>query len=137
MVKRLDVVPQRGVRRGVILPGPRGEEFGLQGAEEALHRGVVPAVAATTHAGADASAGEQLPIAAAGVLAAAVGVMEEAPGGAASHERHVQGGADERGGRGAAHRPPNHAPRGEVKNHGQITPARAGGTSGEVGRPDD
>ena len=56
-------------------------QLALQAAPEAFHDGVVVAVASAAHAGLDAGSGEPLPIRLAGVLATAIGVMDQPAGG--------------------------------------------------------
>src|SRR5277367_1223416 len=61
--------------------GARGElapmhQLAFQAAPEALDHGVVVAVASPAHAGLDAGSGQPLPIRLAGVLPAAIGVMD-------------------------------------------------------------
>ena len=70
--------------------GPSGEEFGFEGALEALHVSVVVAVGATAHAGRAAVLAEELAIAGRGVLDAAVAVMEHAARSSATDERLAQ-----------------------------------------------
>jgi hypothetical protein len=64
-----------GLAAGVKLELP--ELFDLEGCEEEFGRRVVPAIAFATHAANDARGLQRLTVVAAGILAAAVGVMEE------------------------------------------------------------
>ncbi len=70
-------VPQdlvAGLVAGVELEVP--ELLDLEGCEEAFGRGVVPAVALSAHAADDSCGLQRLAIVAAGILAAAVGVVK-------------------------------------------------------------
>ena len=71
VVEDLDVFEERGLR-----PAPGSEpramhEFGLESAEEALHRGVVQAVPLSAHRRLDTICLEQLTVVTAGILNAA------------------------------------------------------------------
>ena len=70
---------------------PMVHELALQCPEEALHAGVVPAIAFAAHAGRDAVRGEQLLVRPCGILTPAIGVMQESSFGQPSGERHAEG----------------------------------------------
>src|SRR5579871_2838506 len=77
VVERLDVREDARLR---LLPGGVPlvvDELPLQAGEEALHRGVVPAVGTAAHATGDAVLARELPVVVAGVLAAPVGVRQQ------------------------------------------------------------
>jgi hypothetical protein len=71
----------------------------------------------------------------AGVLAAAVGVMQERVGFAPAPDRHHQRVGDELGGHRSAHRPADHAPGEEIDDGRHIEPAFRCPDVGEVSDP--
>src|SRR2546422_7839578 len=77
IVEGRDVVMDRSLRFVFRRPGATMNELGLEGCEEALRHRVVPAVADAAHAADDATSGQLRAIHVAGVLASAVGVMNE------------------------------------------------------------
>src|SRR5215208_2971723 len=69
---------------------PVMDELGLEGVEEALHRGVVVAISLAAHRGLD-SGGPQAPaIVVCGILDAAIGMMDEPLSRALLLDRHGQ-----------------------------------------------
>src|SRR5512144_306871 len=90
VVEDLDVFEERGLR---LAPGSKARamhEFGLESAEEALHRGVVQAVPLSAHRGCDAICLEHLAVVAAGILNPAVGVVDQAPRQRAAPALHLR-----------------------------------------------
>src|SRR5512144_3238212 len=79
VVEDLDVFEERGLRLALGSKARAMHEFGLESAEEALHRGVVQAVPLSAHRGCDAICLEHLAVVAAGILNPAVGVVDQAP----------------------------------------------------------
>ena len=76
IVKPLDVIEHVGFRLGSrVVQRPRGT-FGLQRGEEALHCGVVPAVAGAAHATSQALVRQEPLERLAGVLAASIRMMQ-------------------------------------------------------------
>ena len=63
------------------------DQLGLEDRKEALHGRIIVHVAGTTHAGQGLGIGQELLIVAAGILAAAVGVMQQASSCDASAKR--------------------------------------------------
>src|SRR5947209_2928503 len=83
-----DVAP--GLIAGLIVT--MMDQFSLQAVEEALHGGVVPAVAFAAHRTHHAVLDQLLLIVTGSVLAATVGMMHAARQRPASLDRHVEGG---------------------------------------------
>ena len=59
---------------------PVMDELGLEGVEEALHRGVVEAVGLAAHRGGDAGGPQDVAVITRGILDAAIGMMDETCG---------------------------------------------------------
>src|ERR1700751_2285161 len=107
IVKHLDVfeqrLPRRLPRRVIVMM----RQLPFQRAEEALHYGVVVAIARAAHAGRQAVAGQQLLILIARVLHPAIAVVQQALGWRAVLQRHPQSSAAEIGPQTVAARPTN------------------------------
>src|SRR5688572_19353009 len=86
----VDVDADRVVRFGTRLECAAMHEFFLQGREEALRHGVVPTVTSGAHAAFSAVLVEQQTVLGARVLTAAVGVVHEAGGRAATAQSMPQ-----------------------------------------------
>ena len=124
---------------GVVdgLEGSGVELLGLEGLHEALGLGVVEGVARPRHADGDVVVGEALAVGEAGVLHAAVGVMDEAaPGRLARLERLVEGGHGERRAETAAEGPAHGLAREGVEDHREIGEGAGEMHIGDVGDPD-
>jgi hypothetical protein len=122
IVEDLDVVEDG--RAGLSPRGPlkNVSDLVLQRAEEALDTGVVPAVALPAHAADHVLAGEQLPVVAARVLAAPIGVMHQPSCELALAQRHLKRAGREIGVDAGAHRPADHLARAEVEDHREVEP---------------
>ena len=83
--------------------------------EEALHAGVVPAVALATHAAGDAAQGEEAPVLGTRVLAPPVGVVDEPLDVLATVEGLLEGGEDQGGVDAGADAPAHHPAAEEVE----------------------
>jgi hypothetical protein len=70
-----------------------------------------------------------------GILAAAIGVMDQARRGALSLDGHGQGSDGEFGAQMITHRPTNNLPGEEIQYDGQIEPSFGGWHVGDVGQP--
>ena len=103
IVEGLDVVEDG--QAGAVGVGEHFALLGLEGAEEALHGGVVMAVAPGAHALAQAMAGEQLPERPTGILDAAIGMHDEPGLPVAGGQGLLEGGGHQRGLQGAAQAP--------------------------------
>jgi hypothetical protein len=88
VVKAFDVGEQ--VSPGLFLGGVDAvmDALGFEGVEEALYRGIIPAVAFATHGRGDEGRGQGLTIGLGGVLDAAIRVMEETRAGALPLQGH-------------------------------------------------
>ena len=82
-----------------------------------------------------AVAGEQFGVGEAGVLAAAIRMHDQAGGGLAQRDRHLQRRADQRCRHGRGHRPAADPARVQVHDRGQIQPGAPGADAGDVARP--
>lgn len=128
----IEHIGPRLVPRGVVFSA---RPFSLQRGEEALHGGVVPAVAAPAHAADNAVVAQQALEVLAGVLAALVRVVQQLVGLAAPPQRHQQGVADQLRRHRAAHRPADDAPRVQIQHCRHEEPAFCRPEIGEVGHP--
>src|SRR5437879_1664869 len=81
VVEHLAVIEQRGARRCPRGPRRVVDALDLQRREETLGHGVAPAIAPETHAAHDPVLGQDALVVAAGVLTAAIGMMEQPCGG--------------------------------------------------------
>src|SRR5438270_6043858 len=77
VVEQLDVFEQLVACLSSGTPPARIDQFDFEGGEKAFRHRVVPAVAFTAHAAVDAVYRQQLLILVAGVLAAAIRVMQQ------------------------------------------------------------
>jgi len=107
----------------------------LQGLEEALHRCIIPAVDPAAHRLQHAEIGDQPPVAAARVLAPAVGMHDQSRRRFAPPIGCLQRVADEVGVQPMAHRPPDDPPAGQIHDHREIQPALDRAEIGDVGDP--
>src|SRR5262245_30989650 len=125
VVKALDVIMDRG--RGDRARWPEGvrDEFDLEGTKETFDGGIVPTVAASTHAADHPVPSEQALIRVAGVLASAIGVMQLRRALPAA-DGQVPRRNDDLGLECRADGPPYHAPRPEIEQHREIEPALGG-----------
>ena len=112
------------------------DELGFQCAEKALHRGIVPAIRLAAHRLGDGGRPQDLAVIASGVLAAAIGVMNETRPWTAPLDCHGQGGDGEFGAHMLAHRPADDFSGEQIEDHGQVEPALAGRDVGDVRQPD-
>ena len=110
-------------------------QLGLERAEEALDDAVVPAIARAAHARPHPVLPQDGLVALAGVLHAAVGVMQHAAADRASCERLPQRGERE-GGVCRVRGPAHDAARGQVEQHREVEPAFGRPQGGDVARPD-
>ena len=135
IVKAFEVVEHVGAGRipsGVVLPV---RAFRLERGEEAFHHGVVPDVPGAAHAARDAELTQQALEGFTGVLATAIGVMQQRLDGAAPPDGHNQRVGHQLRRHGRVHGPPNHAPRKEIEHDGDVEPPFARPHAGEVRDP--
>ena len=100
-------------------------EFGFQGAEETLHRRIVPAIRLAAHRLGDGGGPQDIAVVAGGVLAAAIGMMGETRPRAAALDRHGERRDGEFGAHVVAHCPADHLAGEQVEDHGQVEPGLA------------
>src|SRR6185312_667580 len=110
-------------RRGSALEVVGVVHLALEGGEETLGDGVIPAIALPAHAALNASGLKGLPVVVAGVRAASIRVMDEIRGGTALAKGDVQCLEREVTVDVVAGRPSNDPPREQVEDGRQVEPA--------------
>src|SRR5205807_297529 len=126
-------VAPRGIAIGVFAGV---DELGFQSVEETLHWRIVLAVALAAHRLDDSGGVQDVAVVAGGVLAAAVGMMDQACSRALPLDCHGERGDGEFGTHVIAHGPTNHLAAEQVEDYGQVEPALAGRNVGDIGQPD-
>src|SRR6266545_1538250 len=111
------------------------DTFDLQRLEEAFHRCIVPAIGLATHRLQHSEIANQLPVAIACVLAAAVRMHDQSRPRFTSPIGRLQRLADQVGLDPFAHRPADDAAAGQIHHHSQIQPALKRADIGDVGEP--
>jgi hypothetical protein len=112
-------------------------EFGLDGPEAGFHEGVVVAVSGAAHALLAGGSAENISIVVAGVLSAAIAVMNQTRRRLATGNGFTEGVADEFFGHAFRERPADDASRAEIEQGGEIGEAvDLQGQVGDVGEPD-
>ena len=129
----MDANRSRGIAVGVFA---LMDEFGFQGAEDALHRRIVPAVWLAAHRWGDGGGLQDLAIIAGSVLTAAIRVMDQARPRTVPLDGHGQCGNGKFGAHMLAPRPTNCLAGEPVEDHGQVEPALAGRDIGDIRQPD-
>ena len=95
VVEAVDVVADRQRGTGAALEVIDSFELALEGREEALGDGIIPAISLPTHAALEAFGVQGLSVVGARVRAAAIGVVNETGGRAPPRQRRVQRGERE------------------------------------------
>ena len=108
------------------------DQLGFQSAEEAFRWRIVPAIRLAAHRLGDGGGLQDVAILARGVLAAAIGMMDEACSRAAPLDCHDERGDGEFGTHVLAHGPANHLAGEQVEDRGQVEPALAGRNVGDI-----
>jgi len=111
-------------------------QLGLQGVEPAFHRGVVPAIALSAQGRHEAIRFQQRAVITGGVLAAAIGVVNEPGSWALPLDRHGQCGDRQLLAHVMAHRPSHHLTAEEIQDDGELQPPLVGRDVTDVGEPD-
>ena len=109
--------------------------FAFKSRPETFHRGVIQAVAGAAHAGDDVMVAQVLSVSVAGVLAAAVGMMEQIRWWAAVCDRHVECGFHQFSTEVIRHRHPDNLSGEHVHDPGEIKIALLGFDVGDVSQP--
>jgi len=135
IIEALDVIEHVGfglVSRAIRLVR---RPFGLERGEEALHRGIVPAVAGSAHATGHAVVSQQPLEGRTGVLAAPIGMMQDGLRLASPPDCHHQCIGDQLRGHRRMDGPADDPSREEIHHRGHVEPAFGGPEIGEVGDP--
>lgn len=109
--------------------------FGLERGEEALHRGIVPAVAGSAHATGHAVVGQESLEGRTGVLASSIGVMQHRLRRASPPDGHHECIGDQLRGHRRMHRPADDPSGEEIHHRRDVEPAFGGPEIGEVSDP--
>ena len=141
-VQPCPVIPEQPVE-GFVLGLAEGFEahsmqpLDLEGAEQCLRAGVVPAVALAAHRGRDATLVERLVELVAGILTAAIAVEDQRSvlAGRALEPGHLQRVDDELASHAVAHRPAHDPATEQIYNYGQIQPSFFGWDISNIARP--
>src|SRR5215469_13603950 len=102
------------------------DQFDFERGEKTFRHGVVPAIALTAHAALYAVYRQQLLILVAGVLAAAIRVMQQTRRRVAVLQRHLQGVQDDAAFEPFIQRPANHAAGEQIEDYCQLQPTLQG-----------
>src|SRR2546426_1828385 len=135
VVEDLKVIEQLGARRRPRGPRRVVHELDLQRREETLSHGIVPAIAAAAHAAHDSVLGQDALVVAAGVLTAAIGMMEQPLRRAPARQGHPERVEREVVRDALVHRPADGEARTEIEDHRQVEPTLARRNVGDVGDP--
>src|SRR6266700_6752720 len=111
------------------------DELGFERMEEALHRGIVVAVALPAHRGSEAGGLDRLSVICRGILNAAIGMVDQAGTSSLRRDRHPQGCQRQVSSQMIRHRPADDPSGVEVQDRGQIEPALISLDVGDVGQP--
>src|SRR3989449_590815 len=135
VVEDLEVIEQLGARRRPRGPRRVVDELDLQRREETLGHGVVPTIAPAAHAAHDPVLGQDALVVAAGVLTAAIGMMEQPLRRAPARQGHPERVEREVVRDALVHRPADGEARTEIEDHRQVEPTLARRNVGDVGDP--
>ena len=135
IIEALDVIKHVGFRLVTRAVRLVRRPFGLERGKEALHRGIVPAVAGSAHTTGHAVVGQEPLEWLTGVLAPSIGVMQDRLRLAAPPDRHHQGIGDELRGHRRLHGPADDPAREEIHHRRDVEPTFSGPEIGEVGDP--
>ncbi len=138
VVEGFDVVKNHGMGDGAARRDEGAEAFGFEGGPEGLHGGVVVAVCFAAHALSDGAKGEAAAEVGAGVLAAAVAVVDNTSKSSvgAGLQGAVESGGGERGVERIESAPADDAAAKSIHLSGEIEPALGCLDIGYIGEPD-
>ena len=128
VVEQLDVFEQLVAGLSSGTPPAGIDQFDFEGGEKAFRHRVVPAIAFTAHAALDAVYRQQLLILVAGVLAAAIRVMQQTLRRLTVLQCHLKGGQRDPAFEPFAQRPADHAAREQIEDYRQVQPTLPGST---------
>jgi hypothetical protein len=111
-------------------------EFGFDRAKAAFHWSVIPTISFPAHGLGHAGCGEKFAVIGGGVLAAAIGMMDQARRRFLPLDGHGQGRDSQFRPHVIAHRPAGDLPCEKVEHDGQIEPSFPGWHIGYIGEPD-
>jgi hypothetical protein len=135
IIEALNVIKHVGFRLGSRAVRFVRRAFSFQRGEEALHRGIVPAVAGSAHATGHAVVGQEPLEGLTGVLAPPIRVMQHGLRFTAPPDRHHKGIGDELRGHRRLHRPADDPAREEIYHCRDVEPPFGGPEVGEIGDP--
>src|SRR5215203_6769468 len=136
VVEDLDEIEDRRAQPGSGRPGVAVEQLAFQRGEEALGDGVVQRIPDRSHGSDEAGGVQAAAVGERGVLAAVVGVADQAGWRLSLADGHLQGVQDQFGAQVLGHRPANDPTRERVQDHGEVQPALVGALLGNVGDPE-
>ncbi len=135
VVEPFDVVEHLGACGVLGGVDPPPDPLAFEQTEEALHRGIVMAVATSTHAAHQAVGHQETAPVIAGVDRPLVRMNQATGAGLAPPHRRQQGLHDQLGIGSIAHRPADDLPGKQINHHSQVHPAFMRADKGEVARP--
>ena len=110
--------------------------FGFEGADTAFHQGIVVRISSAAHRNDDAVGGQQLLVGSAGILPAAVRMMQQFPNsGLTLNQRQPQRLLDQRRFQVGLHRPAGDLAREDIQDQRQIQPTFNRINVADVGAP--
>ena|ERR1051325_3333855 len=136
VVESFDVIEEFGAGMSLILKAGAIDQFEFQGAPEALHRGVVIAIAPAAHRRDQTGLCEGLAVIGRGVLDSAIGMEEEVFERRVMAQSHAQRIQDQGGVDPWAHAPAHDFAAVEIENGGQVKPAFGRADVSDVADPD-
>ena len=135
VVERLDVIEHVCPRLGAGVIPALVDQFALQRAEEAFHRGIVVPASSRVHTGTEAVIPEQCLILSVSVLASLIRVVYEAGVGLALDKSHLQSRYCQITRHPIRHGPADDAPGVHVQDHSQVEPPFPCGDVCDVRQP--
>src|SRR6516165_9095081 len=135
VVEQFDIFEQLVAGLSSGTPPALTDQFNFERGKKTFRHRVVPAVAFTAHATLDAVNRQQLLILVAGVLAAAIRVMQQTLRRLAVLQGHLQGVQRDAAFEPFTQRPADHATREQIEDDRQVQPTLQGPDIGNVGDP--
>jgi len=135
IIEAVDVLEDGGFDLATCFPRPAPDQFGLDGFEEGLNRGVIVAIALAAHRHLEPMLAQELLIVVRTVMAAAIAVEDAAPRRGSQGDGHLQRPDRQIAFHAVADGPTDHAPGVQVQDHRQIQPPFAGPDVADIARP--